>query len=104
MVERHLLPQSVDFTDVAFGYRLRDNGARNGSQRAVGYLHHVGNVAGYGVDAGQLKAFFCKEKGVEELDVARQHCGGHAEGVDSDFAKERFVDKLPVEAERYFAE
>ena len=100
LVERHLLPQSVHLADVAVGHCLGDNRTGHGSQRAVGNLNNIGNIAGNGVDTSQLQSLTGKEEGVEELDVARQDSGRHEEGIHPNLTKQMLVDKLPVETER----
>ena len=103
-MERDLPAEAVDLGDVVVGHGLRDDGAGDGTEGAIGNFNYVGDVTGYGVDACGSKALFGEEDGVEEFDVAGQHCGGHEEGVDAYFAEKVCVDETPVETERYFAE
>ena len=57
-MQAHLTCEAVDLTPVVLFDGGGDDRPRDGTQRAVGHLDHVGDVGSYGIDSRQSKSRF----------------------------------------------
>ena len=100
LVQRHLAAEAVHLAPLLLFHGCGYHRPRDGTQRTVGNLDHVGYVRGYGIDSCQRQSGFRpEEERVDERNVAGQHHGSHEERIAHYLAPLPPGEEMSVDAE-----